>query len=95
MMRLIEKRHPHGITGIDHPENPETRYYEEKRVNSNIRIRKEPNSHKTHLIDPLWKSKGKPRCLDECPIYGGAKGNLIQVRKFNNDSVHGYNIINN
>ena len=27
MNRLIEKRHPHGMTGIDHPDNPESKHY--------------------------------------------------------------------
>jgi hypothetical protein len=27
MNRLIDRRHPHGITGVDHPENPSSTMY--------------------------------------------------------------------
>lgn len=65
MHRLIAKRHPHGIVGIDHPENPETKYYEDKRFSNSIRVRKEPNSHRTHIIDPDWKSKRRSEFFRE------------------------------
>jgi hypothetical protein len=49
MKHLIAKRHPHGMVGVDHPENIDTKYY--SFYNENIRIRKEPNSNKTFFID--------------------------------------------
>lgn len=57
MNRLIDRRHPHGMTGIDHPLNPETKYYAP--FDETIRIREEPNSRKTFVIDRDWKEKGR------------------------------------
>ena len=54
----MERRHPHGMTGIDHPEDPEATFYAKTDVD-NMRVRMEPNSYKTHFIDRDWKSKGK------------------------------------
>lgn len=38
MKRLIEKRHPHGMTGVDHPENENPTFYN-KYIHGNSRIR--------------------------------------------------------
>lgn len=80
------------MTGIDHSENPETKFYETSK--KNIRIRKEPNAHNSFLIDREWKSKGR---VDESykDQYGFPHGKWVLERKFNNDDAHGYNIVTN
>jgi hypothetical protein len=89
MMRLISKRHPHGITGIDHPENPESKFY--STYQENIRIREEPNSHQTFFIDRDWKEKKR----STPPVDEWKSKNHITIRKFRNENIHGYNILTN
>ncbi len=43
MKRQIASRHPHGIMGIDHPQNDQSILYENSREKS-IRVRENPMS---------------------------------------------------
>lgn len=89
MNRLISSRHPHGISGIDHPENPESKYYsvfEEK-----VRVREEPNAHRTFLLDREWKEKKRSKM----PVDEWKARRTVAIRQFRNDNTHGYNILTN
>ena len=81
------------MTGTDHAESPSKYFYSEDGI-EHVRGREEPNSHRMHIMDRDWKSKGRVNetYKDE---YGFPKGNYIQERKFRNDDAHGYNIITN
>ncbi len=77
------------MTGIDHPLNPETKYYAP--FDESIRIREEPNSRKTFVIDRDWKAKGR----SVPPVDDWKQRQTITIRRFRNENVHGYNILTN
>jgi hypothetical protein len=56
-----------------------------------VRVREEPNSHRTFLLDREWK--GKKRSVP--PVDEWRTRKVIAIRKFRNENVHGYNILTN
>lgn len=64
------------MTGIDHPEDKEAKFYQTAQT-ENIRVRVEPNSGRSFVLDREWKSKGRED-QEYKKTYAFSKGKITQ-----------------